>query len=66
MSKQQDRSDRLLDRVELAERLGVQDRFIKRLIAEKRIAYLTIGKYVRFHPHDVDEYIERQRVAAQS
>ena len=52
----------LLDQAELAARLGVSERFIRRLVSERRITYVKIGKQVRFDPADVDELIERSKV----
>lgn len=51
----------LLSPVQAAEYLGVGERFIRRLIAERRIAYVKVGKYVRIHRGDLDEWIERNR-----
>jgi hypothetical protein len=31
-------------------------------VFERRIAYRKLGRYVRFHPADVDEYIAANRV----
>ena len=54
--------DHLLDIAQTAERLNVTPRFIRRLIAERRIDYLKIGKFIRFHPTELDEWIERRRI----
>ncbi len=53
----------LLDITQLAERLGVSERFVRRLVEERRIPFLKIGKYVRFDPDDVDRWIARQRIS---
>jgi len=47
---------------ELAEQLGVTERFIRRLVFERRIPYLKIGKFIRFDPEAVDDWIGDQRV----
>jgi excisionase family DNA binding protein len=47
-----------------AQRLGTQVRFIRRLVAERRIRFYKIGKYVRFDPDDLAAYIEQGRVDA--
>lgn len=39
-----------------AEWLGVSERMVRRLVAERRIAYVKIGRYVRFRPEDVQSY----------
>ncbi len=38
--------------------------FVRRLIAERRIPFCKIGKFVRFDPYEIEEWIESQRVAA--
>jgi excisionase family DNA binding protein len=50
---------------ELAERLGTTERFVRRLVCDRRIAFHKVGKYVRFDQDDVDEWIARGRVEAQ-
>ncbi|MFT7601430.1 MAG: excisionase family DNA binding protein [Acidimicrobiales bacterium] len=52
----------LLDIEQAAERLNVSHRFIRRLIAQHRIDYLKIGKFIRFRPDELDSWIEDQRV----
>lgn len=52
----------LLDIDKLAALLNVGERFVRRLVEQRRIPFLEIGKYVRFHPVDVEEWIVRQRV----
>ncbi|MCP4959211.1 MAG: helix-turn-helix domain-containing protein, partial [bacterium] len=39
---------------EAAERLNVSVRFVRRLVAERRVPYLKIGKFVRFDQDDLD------------
>ena len=52
----------LLDVHGAAERLGVTDRFIRRLVEERRIPFHKIGKLVRFDPVEVDRWIDTCRV----
>ena len=47
---------------QLAARHGVSERFVRRLVDERRIAFHKIGRYVRFDPDDVDDWIARSRV----
>jgi excisionase family DNA binding protein len=54
--------DRLLTVEEAAERLGTSVRFVRRLIAERRIAYVKLGRYVRLDPADVEAFIAASRV----
>ncbi len=51
----------LIDVPALAERLGVTQRFIRRLTAEDRVLFLKIGKFVRFDPREIDRWIDTQR-----
>src|SRR5579864_6646085 len=48
---------------QLAERLGVTTRHVRRLVAEKRVPYLKVGKFVRFDPSEIAEWLDRARVA---
>jgi excisionase family DNA binding protein len=52
----------LLTVEEAAERLGTKVRFVRRLVAERRIRFYKVGKYVRFHPDDLTAYIQDGRV----
>ena len=54
--------DRLLTVEEAADRLGTTTRFVRRLIAERRIAYVKIGRHVRLDPTDVEAFIAASRV----
>jgi excisionase family DNA binding protein len=45
-----------------AERLATQPRFIRRLIAERRIPYIKLGHHVRIDATDVDAFITAGRV----
>ena len=56
--------DRLLTFEEAAERLGTTSRHMRRLVIERRIAYRKLGRYVRFHPDDLAEYVAAHRVEA--
>jgi excisionase family DNA binding protein len=55
--------ENLLTMEEVAERLNTTPRHVRRLVSARRIAYRKLGRYVRFHPADVDEYIAANRVA---
>lgn len=54
----------LLDIPAVAARLGVSERFVRRLVSERRIAYLKIGHFVRFEAEQVEQWIEASRVLA--
>ena len=47
----------LLDADEVAERLGVNPRFVRRLVEERRIPFCKLGKFVRFWPTDVQAWL---------
>ena len=55
----------LIDTATVAARLRVTERFVRRLVDERRIPFLKIGKFVRFDPDEIAEWIDEQRVAAQ-
>ena len=49
-----------------AERLGTTPRFVRRLIAEKRIAYVKLGGWhVRIEDTVLDEFVDAGRVYPQ-
>jgi excisionase family DNA binding protein len=56
--------DTLLSIEQAAERLGTSKRFVRRLIAERRIAYTKLGRHVRIDPDDLDAFITAGRVEA--
>ena len=57
-------TDQLLDIAGLAERLGVGERFVRRLVKERRIPFLKIGRHVRFDVGEVEAWIRDSRVDA--
>jgi excisionase family DNA binding protein len=56
----------LLTMTEAAERLGTTHRFVRRLVAERRIAYLKLGRHVRISSEDLDRFLTDSRVEARS
>jgi excisionase family DNA binding protein len=52
----------LLDLPALAERLAVNERHVRRLVAERRIPFIKWGHLLRFDPDDIDEWLNDQRV----
>jgi excisionase family DNA binding protein len=54
----------LLNLEKAAERQGTSTRFIRRLIAERRIPFTKLGKHVRIDPADIDAFIAAGRVEA--
>ena len=59
-------TSRLLDVEGAAEYLSVTPRFIRRLIAERRLPFVKLGRHVRFDPADLDRFISAGRVDAAS
>ena len=51
----------LLDLPAVAERLGVNQRHVRRLVAERRIPYLKWGHLLRFDPAEVEAWLDRAR-----
>jgi excisionase family DNA binding protein len=47
---------------EAADRLSTSPRFIRRLIAERRIEFVRIGRYVRIGESVLSDFIEAGRV----
>lgn len=56
--------DRLLNVTEAAELLGTSERFPRRLIAERRIRFVRVGRHVRIPVSAITEYVEVQTVDA--
>ena len=59
-------ADGLLTIQEVADRLNVEVRFVRRLVAERRIVFHKVGRYVRFDRADVEALIEAGRVETTS
>lgn len=53
----------LLDIDQRAAHLGICHRHVRRLIAERRIPYVKVGRLVRFGPNDIATWVDRRRVA---
>lgn len=45
-----------------ADRMNVSERFIRRLIEERRIAFHRVGRHVRLLPVDLDAFFDAGRV----
>jgi excisionase family DNA binding protein len=54
--------ERLLTVEEAAGRLGTSARFVRRLVFERRIAFVKVGRHVRIAPADLDAYVASGRV----
>lgn len=53
---------RLLAVGQAAELLGTKERFVRRLIAERRITFVHVGRYVRIPESAIEEYISARTV----
>ncbi len=54
---------KLLTMDELAESLGVTRRHVRRLVAEKRLLYLKVGRFIRFDPAEIAAWLDSNPVA---
>lgn len=54
--------ERMLTVAEAADVLGTTERFPKRLVAERRIRFVKVGKHVRFPESALAEFIEQGTV----
>ncbi len=51
----------LIDIATLAERLDVNMRHIRRLVQERRIPYVKVGRLIRFDLAEIDEWLNDAR-----
>jgi excisionase family DNA binding protein len=51
-----------MDIEDVARRLKVRVRYVRRLVAERRIPYIKFGHLLRFEPADIDDWIARARI----
>ena len=49
---------------QLARHLGISVRHVRRLIAERRVPYLKVGRLVRFDPADIAVWLDSRRQEA--
>ena len=49
---------------QLAEELGVSVRYVRRIIAERRIPYVKVGHLIRFQRDEVEGWVDANRVDA--
>jgi excisionase family DNA binding protein len=54
--------DTLLSVEQAAERLGTSVRFVRRLVFERRIAYVKLGRHIRITARDLDAFVSASRV----
>jgi excisionase family DNA binding protein len=56
--------DQLLTPQDAANRLGTSLRFVRRLVFQRRIPYVKVGRHVRIATSDLDAFIAAGRVEA--
>jgi excisionase family DNA binding protein len=56
-----DRLPELMNIDQLAQRLGITVRHVRRLVAERRVPYLKVGKLVRFDSGEIAEWLDSRR-----
>ena len=61
-SAPQQRLPKLLAIGELAELLGVSERHVRRLVAERRIPFIKWGHFLRFDPNEIERWLDRSRI----
>jgi len=55
-------SKTLVDINAAAQHLSVSPRFVRRLVAQRRVPYHRVGKFIRFDPRDLDAWLADCRV----
>lgn len=56
---------KLMDITEVADRLGVQVRHVRRLVHERRIPFIKWGHLLRFDPAEVETWLDHKRLPAE-
>jgi excisionase family DNA binding protein len=56
--------DKLLSPTDAADQLGTSVRFVRRLIFERRIPFIKVGRHVRIAARDLEAFIAAGRVEA--
>jgi excisionase family DNA binding protein len=57
--------DRLMTVEQAGEYLSTGERFVRRLVTERRISYVKIGKYVRLERATLDAFVDAGRIPSQ-
>jgi excisionase family DNA binding protein len=56
----------LITMADVALRLGTSERHVRRLVAERRIPIVKVGRFVRFEEHEIEHWVDDHRVACRS
>jgi excisionase family DNA binding protein len=54
----------LITMTDVALRLGTSERHVRRLVAERRIPLVKVGRFVRFDEHEIEHWVDDHRVAS--
>jgi excisionase family DNA binding protein len=54
--------EHLIDIATVAAQLEVKVRYVRRLVSERRIPYIKLGRLLRFDPTEVEHWLDRSRV----
>ena len=54
----------LLDMASLAQRLSTSERHIRRLVSERRIPFIRVGRFIRFEPAAIAAWLRDCAIAA--
>jgi excisionase family DNA binding protein len=54
----------LLDKKQVSESLAISERTLERMVQQRKIAYVKVGKLVRFHPSTITQYIDKRTIKA--
>jgi len=52
----------LLDSSQIAGLLGITERHVRRLVLERRIPFAKVGRFVRFDPRDIEQWVQAAKV----
>jgi excisionase family DNA binding protein len=52
----------LLDSPQIAGLLGITERYVRRLVLERRIPFTKVGKFLRFDPRDIEQWVQAAKV----
>jgi excisionase family DNA binding protein len=58
--------DKLLSPKDAADQLGTSVRFVRRLVFERRIPFIKVGRHVRIAASDLEAFLAAGRVEADS
>lgn len=56
------RQQPLMSIADVADRLGVSVRHVRRLVNERRIPFVKWGHLLRFDPAEIEQWLDRSRV----